>query len=105
MTNQTFLRTYPKVKSMCLFEFIKSEGKFKDGTTADIRDFRITTDTAIRNAFLTDFAAVRSFYISGKSQSKLQGGTVKESKSTSYKFEQILTSFILTFVFAWLLLK
>ena len=64
ITNPTFLRNYPQVKFICLFEFQKYEDTFSNGVE-DLRDFRITWSTPIRNAFLEDFNAAKSFYLFG----------------------------------------
>ncbi len=64
ITNATFLSSHPEVKAICLFEFMKYEETFADGTPS-LRDFRISNDTEIRNAFLRDFEAVKSFYVAG----------------------------------------
>ncbi|KAI8923818.1 glycoside hydrolase superfamily [Entophlyctis helioformis] len=62
ITNATFLDAYPKVKLISLFEFRKFEEVNTLGQPDD-RDFRITNNTEILNAFKQDFAAVRSRYI------------------------------------------
>lgn len=55
ITNATFLRTHPQIKMISLFEFQKVEEN-------DLRDFRITNDSAILNAFKQDLAQVKDFY-------------------------------------------
>ena len=61
-TNATFLSSYPLVKAICLFEFMKIEETFADGTES-LRDFRISNSTEIRNAFLRDFNNTRSSFL------------------------------------------
>lgn len=64
LTNATFLSTHPQLKLICLFEFMKFEETFADGTPS-LRDFRISNKTEIREAFLQDFSSVRQFYLLG----------------------------------------
>ena len=53
MTNTTFFETYPQIKAINVFEFIKRE----DSTT---RDYRISFKDEIRNAFLADFGSTKN---------------------------------------------
>ena len=64
LTNKTFLETYPQIKLFCLFEFKKIEGKLRTGQE-DERDFRITTNELVRNAFKKDFASVKDYFVEG----------------------------------------
>lgn len=52
MTNTTFFETYPQIKAINIFEFLKRE----DTTT---REYRISFKDEIRNAFLADFASTK----------------------------------------------
>ncbi|KAJ3079917.1 hypothetical protein HK102_003431 [Quaeritorhiza haematococci] len=56
LTNRTFYEAHPLVKAVCLFEF----RKFEEETD---RDFRISTNATIRNAFLQDLEPVRELYV------------------------------------------
>ena len=64
ITNATFLQTYPKIHLICLFEFYKPEETLRvsAGGGPDWRDFRVTVNTTVRNAFLQDYASVSSMY-------------------------------------------
>lgn len=62
MTNTTFLRTYPNVKLMAMFEFLKVEETFSNGQDS-LRDFRVTVNDSVRTAFLQDFEQVKDWYI------------------------------------------
>jgi hypothetical protein len=65
ITNATFLGSHPNLKLICLFEFQKFEETFADGTPS-LRDFRVTNQTEILDAFKTDFnGPSRTFYLFG----------------------------------------
>jgi hypothetical protein len=55
MTNTTFLDQYSNIKLWCLFEFRKIE--------TDLRDWRITNNTEVLEAFKRDFAPVAHRYV------------------------------------------
>ena len=62
ITNATFLQTHPQLKMISLFEFFKAEEKLTNGED-DLRDFRVSNVTSIREAFLEDFAGVAKYYL------------------------------------------
>ena len=55
VTNRTFFAQFPKLKLFSLFEVAKFEETQRDLVTPDLRDFRVSTNETIRNAFLQDF--------------------------------------------------
>lgn len=57
ITNPSFLNSFPKIKLICLFEFSKTEDVLPNGQP-DLRDFRITNNSNIKNAFLSDFSGI-----------------------------------------------
>jgi hypothetical protein len=57
LTNNTLFDTFPQLKMVNLFEFLKRE-------ELTLRDFRISINDTIRSAFLQDFASVRYRYVS-----------------------------------------
>ena len=59
ITSLTFLDQYPMVKLFCMFEFSKLEGDFGD----DLRDFRVSHSSLVRDAFQKDFAGVKDRYV------------------------------------------
>lgn len=63
ITNASFFQAYPLIKIVSLFEFKKVE---HDGEISnDLRDFRVSTDSIIRNQFLKDFFPVLDLFLNG----------------------------------------
>lgn len=58
ITSPTFLDQYPMVKLFCMFEFAKLEGDDGD----DLRDFRVSHNSLVRDAFQKDFTGVKDRY-------------------------------------------
>jgi hypothetical protein len=56
ITNKTYLDAHPKIKAICLFEFSKVE-------ETTLRDFRVSKDGAVLDAFKADLATVDSRYV------------------------------------------
>jgi hypothetical protein len=56
LTNRTFLETHPEIKMFNLFEFRKDEELTN-------RDFRISWDNQVLNAFLEDLEPVKDMYL------------------------------------------
>jgi hypothetical protein len=84
ITNATFLKKYPLFKLVCLFEVEKYEEEFANGQP-DLRDFRISFNPQVRNAFIEDLKTVASFYIFGNSTNGSAGNPswTTESRPTN----------------------
>ena len=83
VTNSTFLDLYPKIHLICLFEFYKPEELQRDKVTPDWRDFRITVNDTIRNAFLKDFQAVSSLYSQAVAITPTKSNSTAASSTTA----------------------
>jgi hypothetical protein len=57
LTNNTLFDIFPQLKMVNIFEFKKRE-------ELTLRDFRISINDTIRNAFLQDFAGIHGRYVS-----------------------------------------
>jgi len=59
LTNQSFFEEFPRLKLMMQFEYEKNE---TDGGVQDHRDYRLTNDTEVLNAFKSDLATASTLY-------------------------------------------
>ena len=68
MTDSKFSARYPKIKGICQFEFRKVEERLDgnpDLPPDDLRDFRISFNPEVKNAFIEDLKAGNPAYIYG----------------------------------------
>jgi len=72
ITSREFIAKYPKVKMICLFEFLKAE-------ESTIRDFRFTNNTEILNAFKTDIAPFMDTFILANSTATVTKPDITDS--------------------------
>jgi hypothetical protein len=108
ITNATFLRTYPKVKLISLFEFQKIE-------ELTLRDFRMANRTLA--AFRQDLEGVRDFYLFGNyttsnatTTTTVMGsvpqptiGSVPNPNSNSASRQSVVLSLLLSLLFSKIL--
>ena len=59
ITNEQLLNKYPLIKLFCMFEFSKYEGP----GNSDLRDFRISHNPEVREAFKKDFSLISHRYV------------------------------------------
>ena len=102
-SNVTFFATYPNIKLMALFEFEKVEDDGVLGT--DLRDFRVSWNTAVRKAFVADLVAssAQIGYVNGNltiaySANKSSNGPTSGSNSVVRNGFRSLISILYLFI-------
>ncbi|KAG0146342.1 hypothetical protein CROQUDRAFT_133191 [Cronartium quercuum f. sp. fusiforme G11] len=76
LTSTSFMDAYPKMKMFMLFEQIKTED------ANDLRDFRLTNDSAVRGNFLKDLSTVSSRYVWAQNRASSIAGSASSNRTS-----------------------
>jgi hypothetical protein len=82
ITDPTIYTTFPNLKLVSQFEYRKIEDPVPNAGPPPLTDFRITNDTGILNAFLSDFEAVKSVFLEAQYVAPVVQGPSGVSPST-----------------------